>query len=84
MRSERACSLSRYLMNLVNGALQTHALQWMERTLDDSAIRRLTLAEGFLCADAIVRIMSNVSNGLVVYPNVIERRIQARIALYGN
>jgi adenylosuccinate lyase len=79
MRSERACSLSRYLMNLVNGALQTHALQWMERTLDDSAIRRLTLAEGFLCADSIVRIMSNVSNGLVVYPKVIERRIQAEL-----
>ena len=66
-------------MNLVNGALQTHALQWMERTLDDSAIRRLTLAEGFLCADAIVRIMSNVSNGLVVYPKVIERRIFAEL-----
>jgi adenylosuccinate lyase len=79
MRSERACSLSRYLMNLVNGALQTHSLQWMERTLDDSAIRRLSLAEAFLSSDAIIRIMSNVANGLVVYPKVIEKRIMAEL-----
>ena len=79
MRSERACSLSRYLMNFVNTSLQTHAVQWMERTLDDSAIRRMSLAESFLSADSILRIMSNVADGLVVYPKIIEKRIMEEL-----
>ena len=82
MRSERACSLSRYLMNFVNSALQTHAVQWMERTLDDSAIRRIFFGGIFLTADAIIRIMSNVADGLVVYPKVIEKRIMEELPLW--
>ncbi|RNA13451.1 adenylosuccinate lyase [Brachionus plicatilis] len=75
MRSERACSLARHLMMLVNDALATYSVQWMERTLDDSAIRRISLSEAFLCADACVIILENVFQGMVVYPKVIEARI---------
>jgi len=79
MRSERACALSRHLMNQASNALHTHAVQWMERSLDDSAIRRLSLGESFMAADAIVGIMRNVSDGLIVYPAVIHRRIQSEL-----
>ena len=79
MRSERACALSRFLMNQAQHAVHTHAVQWMERSLDDSAIRRLSLSESFLAADAILGIMRNVAEGLVVYPKVIERRIQSEL-----
>lgn len=75
MRSERACSLARYLMNLAPNALQTHAEQWLERSLDDSANRRLIFPEAFLAADAILLILQNVSEGLVVYPRVIARHV---------
>jgi len=75
MRSERCCSLARHLMVLVADAQQTCAVQWMERTLDDSANRRISLAEAFLTADIVLSILQNVSEGLVVYPKVIERRI---------
>lgn len=79
MRSERACALARFLMNQAGNALQTHAVQWMERSLDDSANRRLSLAQSFLAADAIVDIMHNVASGMVVYPNVIKARIHAEL-----
>jgi adenylosuccinate lyase len=79
MRSERACSLARFLMNLAANAGQTHATQWMERSLDDSANRRLSLSEAFLSADAICSIMHNVCSGLVVYPAVIARRITSEL-----
>lgn len=79
MRSERACALARFLMNQASNALQTHAVQWMERSLDDSANRRLSLGQSFLAADAIVSIMHNVASGMVVYPKVIERHIQAEL-----
>lgn len=79
MRSERACSLARFLMNQAGNALQTHAVQWMERSLDDSANRRLSLGQSFLAADAIVDIMHNVASGLVVYPNVIRSRIASEL-----
>lgn len=79
MRSERACALSRFLMNQASNALQTHAVQWMERSLDDSANRRLSLGQSFLAADAIVSIMHNVASGLVVYPNVIQTRIDSEL-----
>ena len=79
MRSERACSLARFLMNLAANAGQTHATQWMERSLDDSANRRLSLSEAFLSADAICSIMHNVCSGLVVYPAVIARRIASEL-----
>ncbi len=67
MRCERACGLSRFVMGLVNDPLQTHATQWLERTLDDSSNRRLVLPEAFLALDGALDIMSNVSEGLVVW-----------------
>ena len=70
MRSERCCSLARHLMALPPAALQTHATQWMERTLDDSACRRLYLPEALLTADAIAILLQNICEGLVVYPKV--------------
>ena len=79
MRSERACALSRFLINQASNGLHTHAVQWMERSLDDSAIRRLSLGQSFLAADAIIDIMRNVSSGLIVYPAVIERRIASEL-----
>ncbi len=79
MRSERACALARFLMNQAGNALQTHAVQWMERSLDDSANRRLSLGQSFLAADAIVSIMHNVASGMVVYPNVIQTRIASEL-----
>ncbi|MDA3959900.1 MAG: adenylosuccinate lyase [Planctomycetota bacterium] len=79
MRSERCCSLSRHLMVLVADAQHTHATQWMERTLDDSANRRVSLAEAFLTADIVLGILQNVSEGMVVYPKVIERRIRGEL-----
>ncbi|XP_065218962.1 adenylosuccinate lyase isoform X3 [Planococcus citri] len=75
MRSERCCSIARYLMNLVPNPLQTASVQWLERTLDDSANRRIVLSEAFLAADSIVRILQNVFEGLTVFPKVIEANI---------
>jgi len=75
MRSERCCSLARHLITLVADPLQTASVQWFERTLDDSANRRICLAEAFLTADCILNTLQNVSEGLVVYPKVIERHI---------
>ncbi|XP_071813752.1 adenylosuccinate lyase-like [Apostichopus japonicus] len=75
MRSERCCSLARHLMTLCMNPLQTLSVQWFERTLDDSANRRICLAEGFLAADSLLSILQNIFEGLVVYPKVIERHI---------
>ena len=71
MRCERICSLSRYLMTLAVNAPLTASAQWLERTLDDSANRRLSLPEAFLCADAILRLAQNVSSGLRVNEKII-------------
>ena len=79
MRSERLCSLGRYLQNKPKDALDTYAAQWLERSLDDSAIRRIALPESYLCADACLILLQNITTGLVVYPNVINRRIQAEL-----
>uniref|UniRef100_A0A8C0F6X8 Adenylosuccinate lyase n=1 Tax=Bubo bubo TaxID=30461 RepID=A0A8C0F6X8_BUBBB len=79
MRSERCCSLARHLMTLVLDPLQTASVQWFERTLDDSANRRVCLAEAFLTADIILSTLQNISEGLVVYPKVIERRIRQEL-----
>jgi adenylosuccinate lyase len=79
MRSERMCALARFVMNLAANADQTFAVQWMERTLDDSANRRLTLPQAFLGVDAILILYRNVVQGLVVYPQVITRRLQAEL-----
>ncbi|RZF48903.1 hypothetical protein LSTR_LSTR003283 [Laodelphax striatellus] len=79
MRSERCCALARHLMSLQNSALNTAATQWFERTLDDSANRRLTLSEAFLSADCILMTLQNILEGLVVYPKVIERHINQEL-----
>ncbi|XP_076340673.1 adenylosuccinate lyase [Tachypleus tridentatus] len=79
MRSERCCSLSRHLMTLVTDSLHTASVQWMERTLDDSANRRICLAEAFLTADIVLNLLQNICEGLVVYPKVIERHIQQEL-----
>ncbi len=79
MRSERICSLARFVMSLPENAAQTHATQWFERTLDDSANRRLSLPEGFLGTDVILNILANVVDGMVVYPKVIEKRIMSEL-----
>lgn len=79
MRSERICALGRHLMALTQNGLQTFSVQWMERTLDDSANRRIALPEAFLAADAVLAILQNVCEGLVVYPNVVRRHIDAEL-----
>ncbi|KAG8223351.1 hypothetical protein J437_LFUL001229 [Ladona fulva] len=79
MRSERCCSIARHLITLTSNAMNTAANQWMERTLDDSANRRMTLAEGFLSADSILVTLQNICEGLVVYPKVIERHIKQEL-----
>jgi len=79
MRSERMCSLGRKLATLNITAGQTFAHQWFERSLDDSAIRRIDLPEMFLLADALLILLDNVSSGLVVYKAVVNQRIQAEL-----
>ncbi|MBT3223608.1 MAG: adenylosuccinate lyase, partial [Proteobacteria bacterium] len=79
MRSERMCALARHLISLTQNTAWTAALQWMERTLDDSANRRICLPEAFLCADSLLETLLNVTSGLVVYPAVIRRRIAAEL-----
>ncbi len=79
MRSERMCGLARFVMSLASSAAQTTATQWMERTLDDSANRRLTLPQAFLASDAILILFRNVVDGLVVYPKVIEKHLDEEL-----
>ncbi|CAL1697748.1 unnamed protein product [Somion occarium] len=79
MRSERICSLARHLMTLQQNALMTASIQWFERTLDDSANRRITIPEAFLTADIVLTTLQNVSEGLVVYPKVIARRLSQEL-----
>ncbi|KAJ3042099.1 adenylosuccinase ade13 [Rhizophlyctis rosea] len=79
MRSERVCSLARHLMTLVGNTHQTAATQWLERTLDDSANRRITIPEAFLTADILLSLLSNIFDGMVVYPKVIGRRISQEL-----
>jgi adenylosuccinate lyase len=79
MRSERMCGLARFVMSLTSSAAQTTATQWMERTLDDSANRRLTIPQAFLATDAILILYRNVVEGLVVYPKVIARHLDEEL-----
>lgn len=76
MRSERICSLARYLMCDAMNAPMTASTQWLERTLDDSANRRISMPEGFLCADAILRLAQNVTNGLHVNEKIVEKTVR--------
>lgn len=79
MRAERITSLARYVMiDTLNPAF-TAGTQWFERTLDDSANKRISVAEGFLGVDAILNIMINITNGLVVYPKVVEQRVMREL-----
>ena len=76
MRSERICSLSRYLMVDALNAPMTASTQWLERTLDDSANRRISMPEGFLCADAVLRLAQNVTCGLHVNEKIVEKTVR--------
>ena len=76
MRSERICSLARYLMADAANASMTASAQWLERTLDDSANRRISMPEGFLCADAILRLAQNVTDGLHVNERIIAKTVK--------
>ena len=79
MRSERVCGLARFLMSLQSSAAATAAVQWMERTLDDSANRRLVIPQAFLAADAILILLGNIADGLVVYPKTIAANLAAEL-----
>ena len=79
MRSERISSLARYVMADVMNPTITAATQWFERTLDDSANKRISVAEAFLATDAILEIYINVTDGLVVYPKMIEKHLMAEL-----
>ena len=79
MRSERLCSLARYLMSQSPAADQTAALQWFERTLDDSAGRRLYLPQSFMAADALLLLYESIITGMQVYPRMIARLLEAEL-----
>lgn len=75
MRAERMCSLARYVSGLPAVAAQTAAVQWLERTLDDSASRRLVIPQAFLAADAVLRLAANIAGGMVVNVAVVRRNV---------
>lgn len=76
MRCERICSVSRYLMADAANAPMTASVQWLERTLDDSANRRISMPEGFLCADAVLRLAQNVTDGLHVNEKIVAKTVR--------
>lgn len=80
MRAERMASLSRMVIASVQVASQTAAEQWLERTLDDSASKRIALTEAFLLTDAVLDLYASIASGFIVYPKVIEKHLQAEIA----
>ena len=79
MRSERMASLARYVITSAENPVLTAATQWFERTLDDSANKRIAVPEAFLATDAILLLYQNITSGLVVYPKVIESRLKAEL-----
>jgi adenylosuccinate lyase len=79
MRAERMCSLARFVLALPAAASQTAATQWLERTLDDSAVRRLVLPQAFLGVDAVLNLYGNIVPGLVVHPAVIGRHVAEQL-----
>jgi adenylosuccinate lyase len=81
MRSERVCGLARWLITMAANPAHTAAAQWLERTLDDSANRRLALPEAFLTADAILRVVHNVADGLQVFPAMVRRNLAEELPL---
>lgn len=76
MRCERINALARYVLAAADSSGHTASTQWLERTLDDSAIRRITIPESFLAVDSILSLITNVSQGLVVYPKVMEKKLR--------
>jgi len=79
MRSERVCALSRFVIEALGNTAHTAANQWLERTLDDSANRRIAIAEMFLASDAILNLCLNISTGLIVNPHVIRRNLDEEL-----
>jgi adenylosuccinate lyase len=79
MRCERATGLARFVISLATSPLQTAAEQWFERTLDDSANKRLSVPEAFLAIDGCLLIVANVASGLVVYPKTIQAAVMAEL-----
>src|SRR5437868_7270879 len=79
MRCERVCGLARFIVSLQSSAAATAAVQWMERTLDDSANRRLVIPQAFLAADAILLLLQNITAGLVVYSKVIAANLEEEL-----
>ncbi len=79
MRAERICALARYVMTTAQSPAFTAASQWLERTLDDSANKRISIPEAFIGVDAILLIYHNIAKGMVVYPRMIEKRIRAEL-----
>ena len=79
MLSERLCSLSRALISLADNSKYTHSQQWLERTLDDSANRRIVISEAFLLCDSILNLLNRVSNNLVIYPKVMKKHIDEEL-----
>ena len=79
MRSERICALARHVMALTQDASMTASTQWFERTLDDSANRRLSLPEAFLSLDAVLELYANIASNMVVYPKIIARHIDENL-----
>ena len=79
MRSERVCSLARFVLSLASSPPQTHANQWFERTLDDSANRRLVITEAFLATDAVLNLLADVTAGLIVHPAVVRANLETEL-----
>jgi len=79
MRAERLCALARFVLALPGAASQTAATQWLERTLDDSAVRRLIIPQAFLAVDAVLNLYLNVVGGLTVHPAVIARHVEEQL-----
>jgi adenylosuccinate lyase len=79
MRSERICALARFVIELTGNAAHTAANQWLERTLDDSANRRLSIAEAFLATDAVLNLYVDVAGGLLVHPPIVARHLDAEL-----
>jgi adenylosuccinate lyase len=76
MRAERMCGLARFITSLSVSAAETASTQWLERTLDDSVNRRLTLPQAFLAADGVMRLANNIAGGLVVHPEMIAQHVE--------